>query len=347
MFNNNIVENVTVRFIRQVVAQLVERCYLVAGFTIPKVVSLVLIIGLILTNFAGCNHKLDRPIKLGYLNISASLPFFVIQEQKSFEQANIKFESTVFQTSNQLVDALAASQIDFIVEASLVPVLAREGKSPGKILIFAYSDISPERPFDAIVSNNPAVKELKDLEGKKVGVFPGSTSQRLLKSFLESKGVKTENITFIQIIPPNMLASLESGYIDALHTYEPTTTIALKTGKTHEVFGTVYGNMQHHNPQGVACVNKEFYTKYTKKAKKVIKIFEDSFKYIEQNEKEAKKILAKYTGLDESVALESGLLYFLPAGDVNASVYIEYANTLKSLGEIESIVPYESISILK
>ena len=285
-------------------------------------------------------------VKIGYLKISASLPAFVIQEQKYFENEGIEYELTPFQTSNQLVDALAANQIDIIVECSAVPVLASESKNPEKIKIFAYSDISLERPFDAIISNNDSIKELNDLEGKKIGVFPGSTAQTLLEAFLKSKEINTSGISYIPITPSNMIDSLESGYIDALHTYEPTTSIALNTGKFHEVFGTVYGHMQSPNPQGVACISNSFYTQDKRLATKTIEIFNKAYEFIENNESLAKGYLTDYIKLDKEVALRSGLLYFISSKIFDSKYYYEYANTLKDLGEIDKVVKYEAISIL-
>jgi len=70
--------------------------------------------------------------------------------------------------------------------------------------------------------------DLEDLEGKKIGVFPGSTATNLLKKFLSDNNIDISKIEFIQIVPPNQLPALYGGSIDVLHAYEPTTAIALQ-----------------------------------------------------------------------------------------------------------------------
>ena len=297
-------------------------------------------------SFNSCNNS-NKVVKIGYLKIAASLPAFVIQEQQYFEKEGIAYELMPFQTSNQLVDALAADQIDIIVECSAVPVLASENKNPGEIKIFAYSDISLERPFDAIISNHDSIKGIPDLEGKKIGVFPGSTAQHLLDAFLKSKEVNTSGITYIPIAPSNMLDALEHGAIDALHTYEPTTTMALHTGKFHEVFGTVYGHMQSPNPQGVACINNAFYTQNKSLAEKTIEVFNQAYAFMENDESSAKEYLRDYIKLDHEVALKSGLLHFISSKAFDSNYYDKYVVTLKNIGELDQVVKYEDISILK
>ena len=66
------------------------------------------------------------------------------------------------------------------------------------------------------------------MEGRKIGVFPGSTATNLLKKFLSDNNIDISKIEFIQIVPPNQLPTLYEGSIDVLHAYEPTTAIALQ-----------------------------------------------------------------------------------------------------------------------
>src|SRR6185295_15959993 len=88
---------------------------------------------------------------------------------------------------------------------------------------------APDAPFDSIiVPQNSSLQTLADIQGKKVGVFPGSTGTNVLKYTMRKKGLDPSQTTFLQLTGANQLSALESGSIDALFAYEPTFTIAMQ-----------------------------------------------------------------------------------------------------------------------
>ena len=148
-------------------------------------------------------------VRIGYLNITASLPLFIAEEKEFFGAEDIQYQAVPMATSNQLVDGIVAGNLDVFVESSAVPVLALELQSPGHIKVFSFSSITKQTPFDALlVKDDSTISNLSDLAGKTVGVFPGSTATSLLKKYLTDKGIDPSTITFIPIPPQNHLAAL-------------------------------------------------------------------------------------------------------------------------------------------
>lgn len=289
--------------------------------------------------FSGCiaNNDSQNTVRIGYLPIVASLPLYVAQEKGFFEEQGVAVEAVEFQSSNSLVEALVAGKIDAIAETSAVPALAAEAISPGKLKFFSTSDITEKAPFDnIIVRKNSSISSLKELEGKKIGVFPGSSATLFLKKFLNESGVDASTIQFVQLPPQNQLAALQSGSVDALHSYEPTTTIALQGGVSKRLYGSVYANILNHNPQGAGVISTRFVAERPELAKKTVAAFDKTFDYIRNNEEDVRKtIIPKYAKLSPVVADKVVLLYMSRSDEINKESLQAYANLLFEMGELK------------
>jgi ABC-type nitrate/sulfonate/bicarbonate transport system substrate-binding protein len=311
------------------------------------VVGLVIVVAAVVVGLAVRSRMTSETpytVQIGYLNIVASLPLFVAEEMGFLKEEGVEFKSLPIGTSNQLVDGLIAKNLDCFIEASAVPVLAVELQSPGKLKIFSASEITPQAPFDALlVKETSPIKGIADLPGKKVGVFPGSTATRLLKKHLSDKGVDVSGMTFIPIPPPNMLAALVEGSIDALHAYEPTTAIALSKGGVRQISGSVYAEMLSPNPQGVAAVSTAFMQEHPKAAKKVIRALERGMVFMKEHDAETRKILVSRMKLSEDAAKRCVFLYMLPHSEIDAGVLQKYADMLTGLEELGGRVEVQNL----
>lgn len=283
-------------------------------------------------------------VRIGYLNITASLPLFIAEEKGFLREEGIAYEAVPIATSNQLVDGVIANNLDAFIEASAVPVLAVEVQSPGRLKVFSVSTITKKAPFDALlVKNDSPIKTLSDLAGKGIGVFPGSTATVLLKKYLSDKGVDITGITFTPIPPQNQLAALQDGSIDVLHAYEPTTAIALSGGGYRQLFGSVYADMLEPNPQGVAAISSRFLQEHPDIAQKVIRALERAMIFMREHDAEARQIMAKRLKLDQSVAGRTIFLYMVPHQEIDSTILQKYADMLTNLGEIKSHVSVDGL----
>ncbi len=283
-------------------------------------------------------------VRIGYLNITASLPLFIAEEKGFLAEEGVKHEPLPIQTSNQLVDGIAAGNLDIFIESSAVPVLALELQSTGRQKVFSVSAITKKAPFDAVlVKADSPIKNLSELAGKKIGVFPGSTSMNLLKKFLVDQGIDVSGITFVPIPAPNQLSALVEGSVAALHCYEPTTAIALSKGVARKLHDSVYAEMLDPNPQGVAVVSAKFMQEHPQTAKKVVHALERGMVFMREHDTEARQIMAKRLKLDDAVAKQAVFLYMLPHKDINAAVFQKYADMLTDLQELKGHVKVDGL----
>jgi ABC-type nitrate/sulfonate/bicarbonate transport system substrate-binding protein len=318
-----------------------------SAYYLTRMAIVFSVFSLLIFFLPACSKKQpeEKPtVRMGYLNIVASLPLFVAEEKGFFKDEGIQYEATAIATSNQLVDAVVAGNLDCYIESSAVPVLAVELQSSGKLKVFSVSEITPQAPFDALlVKEDSPIKTLSDLSGKRIGVFPGSTATNLLKKYLTDKKIDISSTSFVPMPPANHLAALLEGSIDALHAYEPTTAIAMNKGGIRQIHGSVYAEMLSPNPQGVAAINVTFINKYPNTAAKVVRAFERAMVFMKEHDAETRQILAKKMGLSEDVSKRCVFLYMLPHDQIPVDIFQQYSDMLTDLGELSGRVQVEKL----
>ena len=296
-----------------------------------------LIVGaiVVLLLFSYDADRVARPVRIGFLNIAASLPLFIAEENGFFADEGIDIQTYPIATSNQLVDGILANNLDIFVESSAVPVLAAALRLPGALKIFAVSSITRDKPFDTILVRSDAlIDDLEDLEGANIGVFPGSTSTNLLRKFLEDSGIDVDDINFVPVPPQTQMAALLQGSISAVHAYEPTTAIALLTGEARVLHGSVYAEMLEPNPQGVAVVSSRFAADSPGLAASAIRALERAMDFMTENDSESRAILSSRLNLSEAAAGQMIFLYMIGHEEFSTATLQSYADMLAELGEL-------------
>jgi len=296
-------------------------------------VILVLSIGAIYLLYPRAEEM--KIVRIGYLPIVASLPLYTAQENGYFEEQGINIEAIQIQTSNQIIEALIRGDIDIGIGLSSVPVLAVESKDPGKMKVFSVSDLTVDKPFDRIITKKEEITSIKDLEGKKIGVFPGSTAKKFVKKYLQNAEIDITNIKWVAITPPNQLPALYSGSIDALHSYEPITTIALENPKVRALATGVFSEVFDHTPVGVSVVSSNFLKNNPNLAKNTVISFNKAFDFNREYVRESRKIAEVKFKLDPNVAEKFIIPYVVRSDEIDRTVFQKWADLLFEMEELE------------
>jgi len=283
-------------------------------------------------------------VRIGYLNIVTSLPLFVVEEKGFLREQGVEYKTIPIASSNQIVDGIVAGNLDCFTGASAVPVLAAELQSPGKLKVFSVSEITPQKPFDALlVKEDSPMRTLSDLSGRRIGVFPGSTATNLLKKYLGDKDVDVSAITFVPMSPQNHLAALLKGSVDAIYAYEPTIAIALSKGAVKQLHGSVYAEMLSPNPISVSVVSTTFLQKHPETAAKVIHALERAMNYMKEQDRETRHILVKQMKLSKDAVNRCVFLYMLGHEQIDPAIFQRFADMLTSIGELKGHVRVDDL----
>lgn len=285
-------------------------------------------------------------VRIGYLNVSSALPFFIAEEEGYFDEVGLEYETTVLSSSNQMTDALVADQIDVSVNQSLIPIFQASLQRPDSLKIFSVNLISQEHPFDAImVPVESEVTSLSDLAELTIGVFPGTSATNSLDTFLIAEGVDTSNITYSPISPSSQIGALESGAVDALFAYEPSVSIAEVNGLGRVVHESVYASIINPNPLGVGAATSSFVSSHPEELALLEQVMHMAWDLIEEDPERALEIAVERFELDEEVADQMTLLPVRGYNDYDVVNLQSYADILFDIGELEEQIDISEMTI--
>ena len=195
----------------------------------PLLISAIfLTIALVL---AGCGREVEEApaeketIRVGYLPITHSLPFLLAEQQGDFEHLNI--EAVRFTSWPEVYESLQSGQIDAAISMTQAAMLGRQRGFPLRIAVLGH------REGDAIIARE-GIRSPEELDGTTVAIPHRLSGHNvLLYRALEMAGLSYEDITAVEMAPPDMMAALAVGEIDAYVVADPFGAIAVQEGVGH------------------------------------------------------------------------------------------------------------------
>lgn len=262
-----------------------------------------------------------------------------------FAAKKVPVKFTVFNSANDMINAVVAGQVDAVTGVSLVPILNLEGQHPGRVRVILHSKMTDACPYDGIVvkADSP-IKSISDLPGHKVGLFPGTTAINLMNGFLKKHSVPAEKIEFVQLPASSHLSALESGAIDALHAYEPTLTTALSKGN-HRIYGSIYVDLQSPSPISVSIISRDFEAKHPDETKAFISVLDEAIGIIRSTPQEARLSLGNYTKLPPEVVPVVNIVDDVLSTELNAANLQAFIDMLIRIGELPK--PVKAADLIK
>jgi NitT/TauT family transport system substrate-binding protein len=141
-------------------------------------------------------------------------------EKGYFEEEGIDLEVTTLQSTASLASLLASGELE----------VANVSYQPALNALAAGIDIRPLATVQALQDDmqtvwareDSGVDSLEDLEGTRFGVASvGGYGELLLRESLTQAGLNADSVTFTEVAPPETIAALERGDIDAAHLPSP------------------------------------------------------------------------------------------------------------------------------
>jgi len=278
----------------------------------------------------------EKTIKMGYTKTSANLNVFVAQENQYFKDRGLNVDLVEFQSSNDIINALIRGDLDSGCCAGITAVFDTYKTNPDKLKLFTISDDSKMKPWNhLIIKQNSDVQTLEDLEGKKVGVFPGSNATPIFKEYLKSKDVDVAKVELVQIPAANQLQTLESGEIEALWAYEPITSIALDKTGFRVIDQSIFAKVNPKANMAAGYISTDFIQKYPNQAKRFVEAMDQANTFMAQNPTKASSFLSKYTSIDSKLADKVQFVDFTTNAKADPESLQATADFLASIGVIK------------
>lgn len=154
-------------------------------------------------------------------------PIYIAIKEKYFEKLGLELNLLKFSSGPAQFAALAGGQVDLAWGGMGTFSLA---KANGQDLHFIsiFMDYNPLQAM--LVGPNSPAKSIKDLAGRKIGTVQGSDGHYGTLRTLKKYGVDPKGVNIIGMAPPQQLAALEKGDVDAIYVWEPFITPVLEKG---------------------------------------------------------------------------------------------------------------------
>ena len=137
--------------------------------------------------------------------------------------------------------------------------------------------------------------QIRDLEGKKIGVTKGSIGEYFMDRFFTLNGLSSENITIIYLQPASLVNAVTGGDLDAAFTTEPYVyQMRQKMDENAAVWPVNLGQHAHYS-----LVSNEFFLKeHPEITERVLASVLQAETYVNSHPEEAKKVARKQTNFD-------------------------------------------------
>lgn len=276
----------------------------------------------------------DPGVRLGYVPIIASVPVYLAQDQRLSEKQHVRFQTVSFSSSNDMVSALVSGQVDILPAVSLIPLVHLEIQHPGRVRIFAHSRMLRENStYRIVVKDASPIRDLRGLEKKRLGVFPGTSATRLVSAFLKRNGVDTEVITFVPLPTSAQVSSLESGSIDALFAYDPLVAIG-DPGRYRALSNSVYAELSQPCPLGVSVISREFERRHPGRAAESIRAVQEAITYSGTHPEEVRDLLPRFTRMTPQMAARVPVADLTLSNTLDVAALQRFTDVLYEIGEV-------------
>ncbi len=273
----------------------------------------------------------DPPVRMAVLQTDIhQLAFWVAREKGMFDRQGVQVElAGVFRAGPEIMSAFAADSLDmaYVGEAPATTAVANRAAD-----VTAVAQVNTEGSALVIGKTDNRIKTVADLAGKTVAVPGHSTVQDfLLRKALATHNVDISKVNIMVVKPPEMIAALRTGQIDAFVAWEPHPSKSATMGVGKNLMTS--GEMWPAHPCCVLVSDAEFLKNHRKTVKSVLKAHVEATQFIREKREAAVKIGMTSTGMDEETvrrAMENVTFTY----DLNIEGEKEYVQFLSEIGYI-------------
>jgi len=161
-------------------------------------------------------------LKMGVLKLIHSItPYFY----DKFTPAGYSIEILPFESPTECKNAVVTKSIDFGTFGVAAGILGSAAHEPVTVIGSACN-----KGMAVVVGKTSAIASLKDLKGKRVAIWPGSTQEVFILERLRMEGMSIKDITPVRVSFSEMHAALARGDVDAYVGAEPGPGVSVSSG---------------------------------------------------------------------------------------------------------------------
>ncbi|TDR88877.1 ABC transporter substrate-binding protein [Enterovirga rhinocerotis] len=161
-------------------------------------------------------------IRMGALKLIHSIaPHFY----EKFTPAGYKVDVVPFESPTEGKNAVVTKSVDFGMFGIAAALLGAAAGEPVVVIASACN-----KGMAVVAGKNSPIASIKDLKGKRVAIWPGSTQEVFILERLRMEGMTVKDITPVRISFSEMHLALARGDVDAYVGAEPGPGVSLASG---------------------------------------------------------------------------------------------------------------------
>jgi len=217
-------------------------------------------------------------------------PFWIADEQGFDTDHGVDIKLVNFSTDQDLESGFASGKFQAANNANNTLIRLADLGLDYKIVLM--EDVSLEA--DAVVSCNPEIQSIEDVEGAKVAFEEFSVSDVLFNYALSEAGLDIDSIDYVPLPAADAGTAAVAGRVDVAVTYEPYLQAAVAEGDNCEIIYTA-----GENPGLISdalAINSEFAESDPEAVVGVLQAWGDAVDYYNTNTEDAQAIIAENVG---------------------------------------------------
>ncbi|TBV04187.1 ABC transporter substrate-binding protein [Stutzerimonas kirkiae] len=163
-----------------------------------------------------------QPLRVANQKSSLKL---LLEAAGELDRLPYRIDWSEFAAAAPLGEALNAGAVDVGALGDAPYVFALGAGAPLKVVAITHAD--GRFSTSILVPRDSPLRSVADLEGKRVVTNRGSIGHYLVIRALQDAGLKSTDVTLVNLLPSDARSALESGNADAWSTWDPYTTIAI------------------------------------------------------------------------------------------------------------------------
>ncbi|QSH40574.1 ABC transporter substrate-binding protein [Lentisphaerota bacterium ZTH] len=237
-------------------------------------------------------NLLGKEINVAY-PISPVLQLIVMKNkgllEKEFAKDGIKIKFHAINNGLKQAQAVAAGKVDLCTGINTTSIIIAAGQNIKLNIIRALCN--PTGTL-ALMTTNPNIKSVKDLNGKTIVGPSGAMLQQLLLEALQMKNMTTKDINYIPTSLTNAYNTMFAGKVDAA--LLGMTEMIKAKNRGARVLATPKGLMR---PKLVVAVSESFAQNHPDWVKRYIKVQDEAMEFIKNHKREALQLVAEDQGI--------------------------------------------------
>ena len=173
---------------------------------------------------------------------------------------------------------------------------------------------TPQRPFSRImVRADSPIKEVAALKGKKLALHQRGTMEDLgLAALKKTQGIGHEDLEIVLVPAPNQPQALEQGLVDAIYALPPADAVAEQRYGARTLINTA--DFIPYIGYGTLAMRRDFVDAFPEAAKKAMKAWCRFCRWIDEDDRAARKAVNVSLNIDEDLRDKVRLTYFARNG---------------------------------